>query len=255
MTRPRDVGGAAVIPFRARLAHQRHAGDQLRMLFVGDVAAEHLGLGVHALHHPHAGDLVGDAGGVAQQVLDGDRPHRQRELHRAVALDADLLAGEFGNELGKRIVEQQFAVFHQHHDAERDQRLGHREDAEDAVLGHRRVGGRVLPALRLEPADLATPRHHRHHAGRRALVDLALEGVAHPLKPQRREPDRFRLCRGKGGGRLGGGCGVDVHGASGVSCALPARTGRGRHLRRTVAQNARLEQRATPAARISATPR
>ena len=68
-----------------------------------------------------------------------------------------------------------------------------REDAEDAFACHRGGLGRVLLSLRLEPADLAAPRHHRHDARCRSLVDLALEGVAHFLQAKRREADGLRL--------------------------------------------------------------
>ena len=44
---------------------------------------------------------------------------------------------------GDGIAEDEVAVLDQHHDANRDDRLGHREDTEDAVMGHRRGGGRI----------------------------------------------------------------------------------------------------------------
>ena len=220
------VGRAAVIPFRARLAHQRHAGDHGRVLGIGDLAAAQPRLLIELLHGAVAGVVVGQAGGVPQQVLDGHLPLDRHEVELAVVLDADLLVGELRNELGDGVVEDEVAVLDQHHDADRDDRLGHREDAEDAVMRHRRAGGRILPADRVEPADLAAPRHHDGGPGEGALVDLALEGIRHPLQAGAREPDRFRLGvgkrRGLGGGRWPGG-GLGVHGLSRCSCCCDRR--------------------------------
>ena len=161
---------------------------------VADLAAAQPRLLIELLHQAVAGVVVGDARGVPQQVLNRHRPLQRHEVELAVVLDADLLVGEFRDEFRDGIAEQEMAVLDQHHDADRDDRLGHREDAEDRMscaIGA--DGRRALPAERLEPADLAAPRHHHGRAGQGSLVDLALEGVRHPLQPDRREPERFRL--------------------------------------------------------------
>ncbi len=218
-----NVGRAAVIPFRAGLAHQRHAGDHGRVFGVGDLAAAQPRLLVQLLDGAVAGVVVGQARGVPQQVLNGHLPLHRHQVELAVVLDADLLLGKLRNEFCDRVVEDEVAVLDQHHDADRDDRLGHREDAEDAVVRHRRGCGRALAADRIEPADLTAPRHHHGRAGEGALVDLALEGIRHPLQAGAREPDRFRLGvgerRGLGGGCLPGG-GLGVHGLSRCSCCL-----------------------------------
>ena len=154
------VGGAAVVPFRAGLADQRHAGDHGRMFGVGDLAAAQPRLLVELLHQAVAGVVVGEARGVPQQVLHRHLPLHRYQLELAVVLDADLLVGKFRNEFRDGIAEDEVAVLDQHHDADRDDRFGHREDAEDAVMRHRRGCRRALPADRVEPADLAAPRHH-----------------------------------------------------------------------------------------------
>ena len=98
----------------------------------------------------------------------------------------------------------------QHHDADRDDRFGHREDAKDRIFRHRGGLRRILPAKRIEPADLAAARHHHRDARQRSLVDLALEDVRHAPQALMRQPDQFRLCLGKRwrlwrGGTFGGG--------------------------------------------------
>jgi len=119
---------------------------------------------------------------VSQQILDRHRPLCRHEIELAVVLDANLLVGKFRNELCDAIAQDEVTIFHQHHDADRDDRFCHRKNAEDAVMSHRRAGRRTLPADRVEPADLAAPCHHHGRAGECALVDLALERVRHFLQ-------------------------------------------------------------------------
>ena len=107
------------------------------------------------------------------------------QLEPAVALDADLLFGEFRDELGHGIDQQQLAVLDQRHNGDRDDRLGHGEDAEDGVVGHWPTIRRALPADRVEPADLALARDHHGGARQSSLVDLALEGVRQLLQAGR----------------------------------------------------------------------
>ena len=137
------------------------------------------------------------------------------------------------------------AVLEQRHDADGNDRLGHREDAEDRVVRHRRRGRRVLPADRVEPADLALPRHQHGDAGHGSLVDLALEGVRHPLQADGGQPKLLRLGVGEGG-RPRGGCrpggGLRVHGLSLVgSCCCGHRRAASAKTR-SLAQKRALEQ-------------
>ena len=141
------------------------------------------------------------------------------------------------------IVEQEVAFLEQHHDADGDDRLGHGEDAEQGVVRHRRGPAGILPAERLEPADLTAAGDHHGHARRGSLVDVALERVRHPLQPDRREPEQFRFGLGEGRGLRGGGVsggGLRGHGVSpSCSCCWPDRYHRGRP---SLAQNTWLEQ-------------
>ncbi len=212
-----DVGGAAVVPFGAGLAHQRQARDQGRVFGVADLAAAQPRLLIHLLHQAVTGMVVSDARGVPQQVLHGHRPPKRHQIELAVVLDADLLIGKFRDELRNGVAEQEMAILDQHHDAGRDDRLGHRKDAKDRIVRHRRGGRRALLAEGFEPADLTAPRHHRGHARDGSLVDLALERIRHPLQPDGRQPERFRFCLRKRrclGGRAVLGGGLRVHGLS-----------------------------------------
>ena len=195
-----NVGGAAVIPFRAGLAHQRQAGDQRGVFGIADLAAAQPRLLIQLLHQAVAGVVVGDARGVAQQILDRHRPLQRHEVELAVVLDADLLVGKFRDEFRDGIVEQEMAVLDQHHDADRDDRLGHREDAEDACRAPsaRSAAGLCLPSASNQPIW-----------PRRATITVAPGRV--PLSISRlkasdircsrigREPERFRFGLGSGG--------------------------------------------------------
>ena len=199
-----DVGGAAVIPLGARLAQQRQARDQRGVFGIADLAAAQPRLLIQLLHQAVAGMIVGDARGVPQQVLDRDRPRQRHQIELAVVLDADLLVGKFRNEFGDGIVEQEMAFLEQHHDADRDDRLGHGEDAEDGCRAPsaRQPAGLCLPSASNQPiwprraTITVTP-------GDGSLVDVALECIRHPLQPDRREPERFRFGLREGRGLQG----------------------------------------------------
>ena len=189
------------------------------MLGIADLAAAQPRLLVLLLHQAVAGVVVGDAGGVAQQVLHRHRPRQRDQVELAVVFDTDLLVGELRNELGDGIAKDKMAVLDQHHDADRDDRFGHGEDAEQGVARHRRGLSRALLAERVEPADLAASRHHDRCARQGSLVDLALEGIRHALQPDGGQSKRFRFRLGqrgrlRGGGGFGGG--LRGHGLSRV---------------------------------------
>ena len=129
--------------------------------------------------------VVSNARGVPQQIVDRHRPDQRHQLELAVVLNTDLLFGKLGYVFRHRIVQQEMTFLKQHHDPDRYDRFGHREDAEDAVERHRRRRRRALPAKRLEPADLAAARDHDGDARDGSLVDVALERIRHPLQSAR----------------------------------------------------------------------
>ena len=61
----------------------------------------------------------------------------------------------------------------------------------------------ILPAERLEPADLAAARDHHGHARRGSLVDVALERVRHPLQPDGARARAIPVWPGGGAGSAG----------------------------------------------------
>ena len=218
-----NVGGAAVVPLGAGLALQGQARDQCCVFGVGDLAAAQRRLLIELLHQAVAGMVVGNARSVAQQILNRHRPLQRHQLELAAVLDADFLVGEFRDEFRDGVAEQEMAILDQHHDPDRNDRFCHGKDPEDRIVRHRRGGGRALLAERLEPADLTATRHQHGRARQGSPVDLAPEGVRHPLQPNRGEPERFRFCLGQRRGLrrrgvLGGG--LRGHGLSLCSCLV-----------------------------------
>ncbi len=100
---------------------------------------------------------VGEAGRVAHQVENRDRPRGRNPLELAIALDADTHRGELRQVFGDWFRQQQPSLFNERHRCDRDDRLGHRIDAEDGVLAHRRAAG-LKRAHCLMKADLAVTR-------------------------------------------------------------------------------------------------
>ena len=128
--------------------------------------------------------------GVRQDV-----PHRHRTRRRAPAAQRieHLLVRVRRQPLRNRIVEHELAVFPQHHQRGRDNRLGHRREREDRVLLHRLVRFLVAPALRLEVDDLALARDQRHRAGNLVRVDVVLDERVDAFEPLRRHADGLGL--------------------------------------------------------------
>jgi hypothetical protein len=88
-----------------------------------------------------------------------------------------------------RIGQLQLAVLDQHHGGDRDQRLGHRIDAEHRIEPHLLAFGLVLEADRVGIDELALAGDHHHGARQHALVDLGLQRLAHALEALRRHAD------------------------------------------------------------------
>ena len=151
------------------------------------------------------------ARGVTHQVVDGHRPRLRLERHldRPVGilfLNPDLGVGELGDVLRHRLGERELALFRQHHGGKRDDRLGHRRNAEDRVVGHRRPGLLVAETERLVHHGLAVACDQHDRARQLAHVDADLDAVAQPLQALLREADLLgRLHLGQDALRGGGG--------------------------------------------------
>ena len=102
-----------------------------------------------------------------------------------LAGDGHLGILELGHELGDRVVQADLSLFDEHHDGYGGNRLGHRSQAEDRVLGHRSLGFDIRQALSLKVRDSALAGNQRNGAGDVAGVDVTLDGFADPAETLR----------------------------------------------------------------------
>ena len=130
-----------------------------------------------------------EARGVGQDVADG---HRPRGRHQQPVVEHHLVRVR-RQPLRDRVVEHELAVFPQHHQRRRHDRLGHRHQGEDRVAHHRQVLFLVAPALRLVMHDLALAADERHRAGNLIRVDVVLDERFDALEALGRHADGFRL--------------------------------------------------------------
>ena len=152
--------------------------------------------------------------GVPHEIAHGEAPPAldRFDLHGAVAVHAgeDLQIGERGDELRHRIIELPPAFLVQHHQGGADDRLGHREDAEDGVELDRVVLADVELPHRIGEDDLPVPRQHRDDARELPVVHHRLHAGVEPFEAFGGDPDRGRvgdrevarrLCPDRGGRR------------------------------------------------------
>ena len=120
-------------------------------------------------------EAVGQPRGVGQQVTDLHLPLGERRrvaVGGAVRPHPQVRPG--GDEAGDGIVELEAALLVERHQRHRDDRLGHRVDAEDRVGGHRLAGGDVSQPRAAQVCDPTLPGDERQHAGELAGGDVAL---------------------------------------------------------------------------------
>ncbi|MNR11717.1 hypothetical protein D3C85_1280310 [compost metagenome] len=122
---------------------------------------------------------------MAQQVhhqhLALGRPGLEA-LHIAARVDAKVLPRR--DVLADRIVESDLAFLDQHHDRHRGDRLRHRVDAEDRILGQRRLPLAVGHAQHRIQHDFAAPPHLDQRAGQLAACHVGgIEKLLDPLQP------------------------------------------------------------------------
>ena len=142
-------------------------------------------------------EAIGDARGMAQQILDRDRALQRLERQRRLAalirlLDADLHVGKGRNVFRDGIVERELAVLDQHHRGNRRDRLRHRIEPEDRVRassdawsrGRARQRSRNRPACRA--AGSARPRPESCRSRSRSGCK----------SPMRSSPSREKAARG-----------------------------------------------------------
>jgi hypothetical protein len=121
------------------------------------------------------------AGGVPQQVDDGDRvPRRASSPGGRVRQHAEL--AELGQVAADRVLEQERALLEQAEQGHAHDRLRHRVDAEDRVQRHRLVALHVTPSVGVGQHDLTAPGHDRDDARQPPGVDVA--ACVSPQLPQ-----------------------------------------------------------------------
>ena len=144
-------------------------------------------LAVHLIHGRVSEQAVGQAGGVAHQVLDGHGAFRRR------AFGTHLDVFELGQVLRDWRGDVELALFGQDHRGDGGDGLGHGRDAEDGVLLHGRLRGAILEADGVEESDLAVAGDQQHGAGHALGVDVFLEDSLSDFQAFGRESDVFRM--------------------------------------------------------------
>ncbi|MFK4624223.1 hypothetical protein ABIF50_007529 [Bradyrhizobium diazoefficiens] len=180
---PQDVGGMAILPQRARLVVQRQFRDALGELGEVEIAGIDVGVAIGLADQAVAIEAIGDAGGMAHQIEHRDRPRGRHQLKRLGAvvgllLDADFHIGEGRDVFRDRIVELDLAVLDQSHRDDGRDRLAHREQAENRLVGDRRLAGHILHAEGFVIDRLAVLLDQHGCAGDLAGRDLVLEELA-----------------------------------------------------------------------------
>ena len=127
-----------------------------------------------------------EAGGVKQKIADGDRSRRRTRCGARLAGHNDVL--EFGDERGDRVVEGEAALFVQHHHRDGRHGFGHRVDAKERPLGHRRLRLEILNADGFEVCHLAASRHGRDGPGNPMLRDVSVQQIGRVTETRSREP-------------------------------------------------------------------
>ena len=169
---PDPVDADPVLPTIARIEQQRRRERRIRARRDPRRAGHRLILG--DLGPP---DLVAEARGVGQQVLQRDRPTGRPEprLARRVEALQHLDRRELADHVARRLFEAQLAALDELHRRGARDGLGHRRDPHHRVDGH----GRVLAELALAEGALveraAVGRGHRHDPGHRFRLDRFAE--------------------------------------------------------------------------------
>ena len=171
------VGGDRIIPGLAGRKFQRNfcqiLDHRLQRAGLLDLADLHFAIGgidVGALL-----EAVGQAGGVPQQIHDQHRPRRRpgQECRRGAGLEnAEVLP--FRDVFVDGLVERDAAFLEQHHEGHAGDRLGHRIDAENGVVLHRRLALEVGKTLHRAVDDLAAAIDQELRSRKAAGIDVAV---------------------------------------------------------------------------------
>ncbi|MGY4193136.1 hypothetical protein ACVIM9_002477 [Bradyrhizobium sp. USDA 4520] len=122
---------------------------------------------------------VAEAGRVAQQMANGDRPLRRfGVVDRRRARPQHLAVSELRDEGLDRIVEPEAAFLDQQQRRAGGDQLGVGEDAEDVIGAQRNLRFLVGPSDAARVSDVAPDQNRPGDAGQEIVVDVALHGRA-----------------------------------------------------------------------------
>ena len=183
----------AVFPLVARLKQQRKRRQLLdriacRSFLLEEPCAD--SHGVVRLAQPRIPG-IGKAGGVRQQIEDGDGAlgvHQgagRRGLVLGKGRVQDFHVLEFRNEVGDRLIQREASFFIEHHHGGAGDRLGHRADAENVVGAHGLLRLAVRHPERFEIGNLAVPRHQATAPAMRPAS--MLRWIDSPMRSRRAE--------------------------------------------------------------------
>jgi hypothetical protein len=141
---PEDVRRVAVHEPVARLCRERQGGQPLhrrtdRLVLVGGVPAPPGGGPQSAGRVERRDEGIGavrDAGGVGEQVTNGDAPPSRQDHPPGIASRCHRRPFIGGDVPAHRIAKRDPSLFHERHDADARQRLGLRGDAKEIVGTH-----------------------------------------------------------------------------------------------------------------------
>ena len=150
--------------------------------------------------------VVGEPRRVPQEVANGDLSRRRDCVGRAGRrLNQHFWILELWQIFRDRVLQEEVALFVQHHHRHAGDGFGHRADAEHRVGTHRLTGLPVHHPLWFEPDHAPSARHQSNRTGNPLFIDASLDGRADALQAFRRHAHGFGLGHGqvlcKRGGR------------------------------------------------------
>ena len=173
------------------------------------------------MHGGRAAPAIGEAGGVAHQVLQRDRSRGGHRLDRpltgkhALAEYRDPPVAELRQEALDRVGQPEASCFPQHQSGHAGDGLGHGRNGEQSVAWHRGALVRAEMANGLVKHQMPPPGNRNDRARQSASLDLGVQRRDDPSEPRGGHADRFRLgyrqgsADGCGGRRFG--CGGYGH--------------------------------------------
>src|SRR6476469_8230741 len=120
-------------------------------------------------------------------------------MRRSTRWIGDHDSAEFGEVSGYRIVEGESMLFVQHHRRDRGDRFGHRVDAEQRALRHRRARLEILEADSLHITEATVPRDGSYSTGDLMFADITVQQVGSFVETRGSKADGLRIHAGASG--------------------------------------------------------